>query len=122
MRRAVIAVGLVGLFSSVPWRADTAGQGESATRPAVPELLQREVSREGVEYLQKLRKGRTPFGTNEFNLDGLRAGMGARREPTFKDVKFIKVKVGEVPCEWVLAPGADADVRLLYLHGGGFVA
>jgi acetyl esterase/lipase len=27
-----------------------------------------------------------------------------------------------VPCEWVVAPGADADLRLLYLHGGGFVS
>src|SRR5262249_39647030 len=27
-----------------------------------------------------------------------------------------------IPCEWVLAPGADPDVRLLYLHGGGFVS
>lgn len=27
-----------------------------------------------------------------------------------------------VPAEWVLAPGADPDRRLLYLHGGGFVA
>src|SRR5262245_3019752 len=33
----------------------------------VPELMKREVSREGAEYLEKLRK-RTPFGTNEFNL------------------------------------------------------
>ena len=25
-----------------------------------------------------------------------------------------------VPAEWVLAPSADADMRLLYIHGGGF--
>ena len=48
--------------------------------------------------------------------------MGSRREPTIKDVKFIRSKIGEIPCEWVLAPGADPDVRLLYLHGGGFVS
>ena len=90
-------------------------------QPAVPELMKRDVSPEGVAYLQKLRK-RTPFGTNDFNLAGLRAGMGSRREPTIKDVKLLKVKVGEIPCEWVLAPGVDPDVRLLYLHGGGFVS
>ena len=83
--------------------------------------MKREVSREGIEYLQKLRKN-TPFGTNDFDLEALRAGMGSRREPTIKDVKLIKVKVGDIPCEWVLAPGADPDLRLLYLHGGGFVS
>lgn len=82
---------------------------------------ERTVSPEGVEYLQKLRK-RTPFGTNEFDLKGLRAGMGSRREPKIKDLKLIKVKVGEIPAEWVVAPGADPKLRLLYLHGGGFVS
>jgi monoterpene epsilon-lactone hydrolase len=87
----------------------------------VPELMNREVSKASIEYLQKLRKN-TPFGTNDFNLAALRAGMGSRREPTLKGVKLVKVKVGEIPCEWVLAPGADPDLRLLYLHGGGFVS
>ena len=90
-------------------------------QPAVPELMKRDVSPESIAYLQKLRKG-TPFGTNDFNLAALRAGMGSRREPTIKGVKLIKVKVGEIPCEWVLASGADPDLRLLYLHGGGFVS
>ena len=87
----------------------------------VPEIMKREVSPEGIAYLQKLRKN-TPFGANNFDLAGLRAGMGSRREPTIKDVKLIKVKVGDIPCEWVLAPGADPDLRLLYIHGGGFVS
>jgi monoterpene epsilon-lactone hydrolase len=90
-------------------------------QPAVPELMKRDVSPEGKVYLQKLQK-QTPFGTNDFNLAALRAGMGSRREPTIKGVKLIKVKVGDIPCEWVLAPGADPNVRLLYLHGGGFVS
>jgi len=83
--------------------------------------MNRDVSREGVEYLQRLKKN-TPFGTNDFNLSALRAGMGSRREPTIKDVRLIKLKIGNIPCEWVLAPGADPDVRTLYLHGGGFVS
>lgn len=33
------------------------------------------VSREGAEFLERLKKG-TPFGTNNFDLNGLRAGMG----------------------------------------------
>jgi hypothetical protein len=66
----------------------------------------RKVSPEGVEYLEKLRQ-RTPFGTVDFSLDQLRAGMGTRREPTIKDVRLVRVKVGEVPCEWVVAAGAE---------------
>lgn len=81
----------------------------------------RDVSPEGVAYLEKLRKN-TPFGTNSFDLAGLRGGMGTRRPPADKDVRLVPTKVGNVPCEWVLAPGADPDVRLLYLHGGGFVS
>jgi monoterpene epsilon-lactone hydrolase len=94
-------------------------------KPAIPGIesqdAQHAVSPEGAAYLERLRKN-TPFGTNSFDLKGLRAGMGTRIEPTIKDVKLIKVKVGEIPCEWVLAPGADEGVRLLYIHGGGFVS
>ena len=81
----------------------------------------RAVSPEGIAYLQRLRKN-TPFGTAGFDLKGLRAGMGLRREPNIKGVKLIRLKIGKIPCEWVLAPGADPDVRLLYLHGGGWVS
>jgi acetyl esterase/lipase len=88
--------------------------GTAAARP-------RAVSPEGIAYLQKLRS-HTPFGTTDFDLKGLRAGMGARQEPTIKGLKLIRSKMGELPCEWVLAPGADPDVRLLYLHGGGWVS
>ena len=81
----------------------------------------KEVSRESIEYLQRLRKN-TPFGTNDFDLAALRAGMGSRRAPTAKDIRLIPVKIGAIPCEWVLAPGADPEIRLLYIHGGGFVS
>ncbi len=91
------------------------------TQPGLPEGEQRQVSREGKEYLQRLRRN-TPFGARDFDLAALRAGMGTRREPKSKDIKLIRVKIKEIPCEWVIAPGADPDVRLLYLHGGGFVS
>ena len=117
MRTSSIAAGLVWLLSF----GYSDGQEPLKPQPAVPELMKREVSRASIEYLDKLKK-RTPFGTDDFNLDALRAGMGSRREPTIKGVELIKVKVGDIPCEWVLAAGADPDVRLLYLHGGGFVS
>lgn len=110
-----MAAGLLCLVALSDW---SVGQEQLS----IPKLLKREISREGVEYLKKLTTNRTPFGEKEFDLKGLRAGMGSRREPTIKDVKLIKVNVDEIPCEWVLAPGADPDVRLLYIHGGGFVS
>ncbi|MFO1019788.1 MAG: alpha/beta hydrolase [Planctomycetales bacterium] len=81
----------------------------------------RTVSPEGIAFLEKLRKN-TPFGAAGFDLEGLRAGMGARHEPANQAVKLMRVKIGEISCEWVLAPGADPDIRLLYLHGGGWVS
>jgi acetyl esterase/lipase len=80
-------------------------------------------SRESREYLEELRKS-PAFGDvgNEFDLDGLRQGMGARQEPADSDVECIRSQIDDMPCEWVVAPGADPDLRLLYLHGGGFVS
>ena len=80
-------------------------------------------SPESRKYLQELRQ-RPAFGAvgNEFDLDGLRRGMGTRQEPTDREVKCIRAQIGAMPGEWVLAPGADPDLRLLYLHGGGFVS
>ena len=96
-------------------------QGDVPPPSGAPEDEKREVSAEGAEYLQRLRKN-TPFGTDGFDLEALRAGMGTRRQPTIEGAKFIRAKIGEIPCEWVMAPGADPDLRLLYLHGGGFVS
>ncbi len=33
-----------------------------------------------------------------------------------------EVLAGKVPAEWVLAEGADPDLRLMFIHGGGFRA
>lgn len=34
---------------------------------------------------------------------------------------FTPVEAGGVPAEWVVAPGADASRRVLYIHGGAFM-
>jgi epsilon-lactone hydrolase len=78
-------------------------------------------SPESREYLRRLRE--TPaFGADGFDLEALRLGMAARREPADPAVRCVPVEIDGMPAEWVLAPGADPDVRLLYLHGGGFVS
>ncbi len=35
---------------------------------------------------------------------------------------FVPVDAAGVPAEWVLAPGADPAKRVLYIHGGAFLA
>ena len=94
---------------------------EPTRRHASRDVWQREVSPEGAQFLERRRQS-PPFGAANFDLNGLRAGMGARQEPTVPGVKLTKINVGDVPCEWVMTPDADPDVRLLYLHGGGWVS
>jgi monoterpene epsilon-lactone hydrolase len=38
------------------------------------------------------------------------------------DCEFRPADAGGVPAEWVLAPGADPERRVLYIHGGAFIA
>ncbi|MGI5817100.1 MAG: alpha/beta hydrolase [Armatimonadota bacterium] len=79
------------------------------------------VSPEGREYYTRLRE--TPsFGACGFDIEGLRQGMSTRRPPGDPAVRCVHVDVAGIPGEWVLAPGSDPDLRLLYLHGGGFVS
>jgi len=80
-------------------------------------------SRESRKYLQQLRK-RPAFGAvgNEFDLDELRKIMETRQAPAESAIQCIRSQIGGMPCEWVVAPDADPDLRLLYLHGGGFVS
>lgn len=44
-----------------------------------------------------------------------------RRLPVPDDVTTSAVHAGGVPAEWVVAPGADPQRVMLYLHGGGYV-
>ena len=94
---------------------------EPTRRHASRDVWQRAVSPEGARFLAQ-RKQSPPFGAQDFDLNGLRSGMGSRQEPTVPGVKLDKIKVGDIACEWVMTPDADPDVRFLYLHGGGWVS
>lgn len=48
--------------------------------------------------------------------------LGAPVAPDELGVSARPVDAGGIPAEWVQAPGADPDQRLLYIHGGGFFA
>lgn len=78
-------------------------------------------SQQSREYYAELRKN-PAFGATGFSLADLRTGMATRHEPTISGVRCLPTQVGDLPGEWVLAPGADPDLRLLYLHGGGHVS
>ena len=137
-RHTLAALFLCLAIPQVPAVADdatqTATKPQSTTIPRVdpkdipapagmPPGTPRTVSAKGVAYLQNMLKGK-PFGTDGFDFKNLRIGMGTRVVPKDKDVQITPIKVAglDVPCEWVVTPGADPDVRLLYIHGGGFVS
>ncbi len=81
------------------------------------------ISTESQEFWREGRKN-PQLGApgNEFNLEALRQGMGIRQQPVDPSVKCQLTQAGRVPCEWVAAQAADPGLRLLYLHGGGFVS
>ena len=79
------------------------------------------VSPDSIAYYHKLREN-PPFGALGFDLGELRQGMATRREPDSHLAQCVPVDLDGMPGEWVLAGGADPGVRLLYLHGGGYVS
>ncbi len=42
--------------------------------------------------------------------------------PAPAGIRTTRARAVAVPCEWVCAPGADPNKRILYLHGGGYAA
>lgn len=60
-------------------------------------------------------------GRRHDNLDAAREAFDALGDGRDFQSKIVPVDAGGVPAEWVIAPGADANHRVLYIHGGGFV-
>ncbi len=78
-------------------------------------------SPQSAAYVRKLRES-PAFGATGFDFAGLREGMATRREPVDASIRCARVDINGMPGEWVIAPGADINIRLLYLHGGGFIS
>jgi epsilon-lactone hydrolase len=57
-------------------------------------------------------------------VQGIRDMMSGvlMRQADFDDVSVTVADAAGVPCEWLVHESADPDKRLLYLHGGGYVA
>jgi epsilon-lactone hydrolase len=55
------------------------------------------------------------------SIEARRAGMERISERVASDALCEKVTAGNVPGEWISAPGANPQRVILYLHGGGYV-
>ncbi|HYL58266.1 MAG TPA: alpha/beta hydrolase [Candidatus Acidoferrales bacterium] len=55
------------------------------------------------------------------SIEARRAGMERISERVAPDIVCEKVTAGNVPAEWISAPGANTQRVILYLHGGGYV-
>ncbi|MFN8673651.1 MAG: alpha/beta hydrolase [Candidatus Sericytochromatia bacterium] len=42
--------------------------------------------------------------------------------PISEEAKITKLTIGNISAEWLMAPDSDPNKRLLYLHGGAFIA
>jgi len=80
------------------------------------------ISKESQERISKWYESPAFGASGFFDLEGLRQGMATRLEPTNPAIRCIRTKIDDIPCEWVLAEDADPDLRMLYLHGGGYVS
>jgi monoterpene epsilon-lactone hydrolase len=67
--------------------------------------------------LSASRSGNTP----KQRLSNLRKYMDDLGDAAVFDGRIIPVNTAGIKGEWLLAPGADASRRVLYIHGGGWV-
>lgn len=76
---------------------------------------------EAVESLLRSGMGSMRSGTRRQRLSGLRLYMDSISDGQDIQADIRPVDVAGIDAEWVLAPGADPDRRVLYIHGGAFM-
>ena len=78
-------------------------------------------SKEYEALLEQLKKrpstAHLPIGEIRAGFDKLLAAY-----PPEPDIAFEPFEIGAIPACWALAPGADRNQPILFLHGGGFNA
>ena len=62
------------------------------------------------------------LSTDNFDLTALRSAMTTTQIPAPESIEIKKVDVEGISAEWILNPDSRHDHRLLYLHGGFYVA
>lgn len=73
------------------------------------------------QVAEEFRRRRAIAGGAPPDLNARRMEFEASAPPPPADAKVVPTSADGVPADWVLAPGADPDQRLLYLHGGGYI-
>ena len=103
-------------YIAVAWRAPDTSQFDHPEPSLV--MAEHEVSDEHHKVVEKLRDYHGQPVTTSIKQ------MRRRFEEVFAtevDLEIKPVSVHGMDAEWVLAPGADANRRLLYIHGGAFM-
>jgi epsilon-lactone hydrolase len=59
---------------------------------------------------------------DRLDLAGYRQSIGSLSVPMPRAAQVVEVVAAEIPVRWIIAANADSNRRILYLHGGGFVA
>lgn len=74
-----------------------------------------------VEMIRDMQRNAPGSLGSKERLQGMRARFDAMSDGVDFDSTFTPVDAGGVPAEWVIAPDADPDRRLLYIHGGAYM-
>jgi acetyl esterase/lipase len=105
------------------------GQGVGTYPPPNdPEAVQRFIrpggpgpeSQQLIKVVRELTQ-RISIGRNHQNLLAARSAFDTISDGHEFKSEFFPADAGGMPAEWVIAPGADKNRRMLYIHGGGFV-
>lgn len=101
---------------------------EAYPPPADPDAVKRfaRSGGPGPEHLQVIKSIREltlqiSLGRRHHNLKAARLAFDTISDGLEFPSQFIPVDADGVPAEWVIAPGADVNRRVLYIHGGGFI-
>lgn len=76
---------------------------------------------QAVEAIRAMQQEASGSLTSRSALPDMRARVDAMGEIDDPSIRIEPVDAGGVAAEWVRAPGADPDRRLLYIHGGAYV-
>lgn len=124
----VLFFGFVALFGTALLIAINAFSGEdhSAFDAPPPKTMgtREKESPEHAAIAQEIRNGvaNPPSGTRQQQLAAMRKYLNDRGAAATINSEIREVDVNGISAEWVIAPNASPTRRLLYLHGGGYVA
>jgi acetyl esterase/lipase len=81
-----------------------------------------EPSAEHLQIVDSIKEMTSIRGGGRKRLAMIRQYMDAMSDGRDFDSQFVPVNVGDLCGEWVIAPGVDSRRRLLYIHGGAWLA